>query len=151
MLLFKGTLKPYQPEAVDMMIARKTILVAYEMGLGKTPMTIAALEELRNTKELKGPVLVIVLSSLKYQWQKEIIKFSDSAVTVVDGTKPIRQSQYSTHKNVDYVVTNYESVVNDWDIVRAIKWGAIICDEATAIKGFRSQRSRKETPLNVTL
>ena len=45
--MFKGTLKPYQTEAVAKMVDRKKMLVAYEMGLGKTPMTIAALEKLK--------------------------------------------------------------------------------------------------------
>ena len=30
--MFKGNLKPYQPEAVDKMVNRKKMLVAYEMG-----------------------------------------------------------------------------------------------------------------------
>ena len=75
--MFKGTLKPYQPEAVDKMVSRKQMLVAYEMGLGKTCMTIAAIETLQEQGEITKPVLVIALSSLKYQWEKEIHKFSN--------------------------------------------------------------------------
>jgi SNF2 family DNA or RNA helicase len=142
--MFKGTLKPYQPEAVDRMIERKKMLVAYEMGLGKTCMTIAALEEL----EINGPILVIALSSLKYQWEKEINKFSDSSVTVIDGSATVRAKQYTDGSYTDYVVTNYESIVNDWDIVKTISWGAIVCDEATAIKGFKSKRSKKVKELS---
>jgi superfamily II DNA or RNA helicase len=33
--MFTGNLKPYQTEAVDRMVDKKTMLVAYEMGLGK--------------------------------------------------------------------------------------------------------------------
>lgn len=124
------------------MVSRKQMLVAYEMGLGKTCMTIAAVEELKITK----PVLVIALASLKYQWQKEISKFSDSTSVVVDGTKAVREKQY--HEQVNYVITNYESIVNDWEVVKTIDWGAIICDEATAIKGFKSKRSRKVKELS---
>ena len=46
--MFKGTLKPYQVEAVDKMVDLQAVLVAYEMGLGKTPMTISAIENLRD-------------------------------------------------------------------------------------------------------
>jgi len=67
--MFTGTLKPYQVEAVERMAKQKKMLVAYEMGLGKTCMTIAALEELRERKEITQPTLVIVLASLKYQWE----------------------------------------------------------------------------------
>jgi SNF2 family DNA or RNA helicase len=69
-MTFNGTLKPYQVEAVDRMVARKKMLVAYEMGLGKTCMTIAAIEQLKDKGVSPKPVLVIGLSSLKYQWQK---------------------------------------------------------------------------------
>lgn len=138
-MTFTGTLKPYQVEAVDKMAERKSMLVAYEMGLGKTCMTIAALEELE-----PETVLVVALSSLKYQWKKEIEKFSDSTAIVVDGNKKTRLEQYEEgwcdHR---YVITNYESVVNDWEELSKYSFNAIVCDEATAIKGFRSQRSKR--------
>jgi SNF2 family DNA or RNA helicase len=136
--MFKGTLKPYQVEAVEKMVAQQRILVAYEMGLGKTPMTIAAIEEL--SPKL---TLVLCLSSLKYQWQKEITKFSDSTALVIDGTPKQRQEQYKTINDYDYVIMNYEQVVNDWETIKAKEFGAIVCDEATAIKGFRAKRAKK--------
>jgi SNF2 family DNA or RNA helicase len=145
--MFKGELKPYQVEAVAKMSERKKMLVAYEMGLGKTCMTIASLEELE-----PETVLVIALSSLKYQWKKEIEKFSDSTAIVVDGNKTNRMAQYEEgwcdHR---YVITNYESVVNDWDEISKYKWDAVVCDEATAIKGFRSKRSKKVKELARTV
>lgn len=142
--MFKGTLKPYQPEAVDKMVTRKTMLVAYEMGLGKTCMTIAAIEKLRDQKKIQGPVLIVALSSLKYQWKKEIEKFSNSTAIVIDGVAKVRKKDYGIGADIaHYVITNYESIVNDWDIVSEISWDAIVCDEATAIKGFRSKRSKK--------
>ena len=117
--MFTGTLKPYQVEAVSRMVGEKKMLVAYEMGLGKTCMTIAALEKLNDTGQIqKGPILVIALSSLKYQWQKEIAKFCTGVVsTVVDGNKQQRTQQYEDGQKSDYVITNYESIGNDWDIV----------------------------------
>ena len=87
--MFIGTLKPYQVEAVTKMVASKKVLVAYEMGLGKTPMTIAAIEKLYSKT-----TLVVCLSSLKYQWQKEIHKFSDKKALVIDGTVAQRSAQY---------------------------------------------------------
>lgn len=144
--MFKGELKPYQPEAVDKMVDRKQMLVAYEMGLGKTCMTIAALEKLKENKELTKPILIIALSSLKYQWEKEIKKFSDANTVVVDGSKSTRAIRWENELELGqynkYVICNYEAVVNDWDLIEPIEWGAIVCDEATAIKGFRSKRSK---------
>ena len=139
-MTFTGTLKPYQVEAVDRMAERKKMLVAYEMGLGKTCMTIAAIEKLKDNGVITKPVLVIALSSLKYQWQKEIQKFSNSTTTVVDGSKAVRAKRWE--ERTEYVICNYETVVGDWDLVTEYEWGAIVCDEATAIKGFKSKRSK---------
>lgn len=141
--MFTGTLKPYQTDAVVKMVAKKRMLVAYEMGLGKTPMTICAIEELRDTGELSAPTLVLCLASLKYQWQKEVAKFTTRTAIVIDGTPKQRQEQYKQIGKHGYVVMNYEQVVNDWDIIKGVPFGAIVCDEATAIKGFRAKRAKK--------
>ena len=141
--MFTGTLKPYQVDAVAKMVAQKKILVAYEMGLGKTPMTIAAIEQLRDKEEISKPVLVICLASLKYQWQKEIGKFSDSTALVIDGTPKQRQKQYDQINDYNYVIMNYETVVRDWEQVRRFVFDAIVIDEATAIKSFRAKRAKK--------
>lgn len=149
--MFQGTLKPYQVEAVEKMVEQKTILVAYEMGLGKTPMTIAAIEELRSKGEIGQSVLVLCLASLKYQWQKEIAKFSDSDSIVIDGTPKVRHQQYAEASRYEYVIMNYEQVVNDWEHIRAQGFSAVICDEATAIKGFRAKRAKKVKELSKSI
>jgi SNF2 family DNA or RNA helicase len=154
-LTFKGILKPYQPEAVAKMVDRKQMLVAYEMGLGKTCMTIAAIEELKDNGVITQPVLVIALSSLKYQWEKEIQKFSDAGTTVIDGSKTTRAVRWSRdmewEEHTDYIICNYETIVNDWDLIKDYEWGAVICDEATAIKGFRSKRSKAVKKLSANV
>lgn len=147
-MTFTGTLLPYQQDAVESMVARQKILVAYDLGLGKTVITIAACERLRAAGLLQGPVLVVALASLKYQWAKEVAKFSDAHAEVIDGTKTQRQAQIRSavnwrHNGIDYVITNYESVVNDWSFISDIDIGALVMDEATAIKSFRSKRSKK--------
>ena len=146
---FTGTLLPYQVEAVEAMVDRSKMLVAYDLGLGKTVLTIAALEELRDSGKITEPGIVICLSSLKYQWAQQIEKFTDGSSTplVIDGTPKQRAEQYAQaldwgHSLVDYVILNYEQVVNDWEYVRQLPTGFIVCDEATAIKSFRSKRSK---------
>ena len=136
--MFKGTLKPYQVDAVKKMVSQRRVLVAYEMGLGKTPMTIAAVEQLTTRT-----VLVLCLASLKYQWKKEIEKFSDSTAIVIDGTAVQRKKQYEDSVNYKYIIMNYEQVVNDWEILKAFNFETIVCDEATALKSFRAKRSKK--------
>lgn len=148
-MAFRGTLLPYQPEAVDRMCERSKMLVAYDLGLGKTVLTIAALERLMDSRKIKEPGLVICLSSLKYQWASQIDKFTEgtSRPLVIDGTKTQREAQYQEamdwrETKVDYIIMNYEQVVNDWDLVKKLPRGYVVLDEATAIKSFRSKRSK---------
>lgn len=147
-MTFTGTLLPYQPEAVDRMCDRQKMLVAYDLGLGKTVLTIAALERLMDENKITEPGLIICLSSLKYQWDSQIKKFTNGSKSVViDGDKKQRERQYQRAMawrttGVDYIIMNYEQVVNDWNIVSRLPRGFIVLDEATAIKSFRSKRAK---------
>ena len=148
-MTFKGTLLPYQPEAVDRMVNRHKVLVAYDLGLGKTVLTIAAIERLMDENKVKEPGLIICLSSLKYQWANQIEKFTDgtSKALVIDGTPKKRAEQYAEAMDwrasgVDYIILNYEQIVNDWDSIKNLPRGFVVLDEATAIKSFRSKRSK---------
>lgn len=145
--MFTGQLFPFQQEAYDRMVDRRRVLLAYEQGTGKTVLAIAAIEALMESGEITRPVLVIALSSLKYQWASEIEKFSDSQALVIDGTPKKRAEQYERMRDwmnsgVDYVICNYEQIVNDWDEFASMRFGAVIADEATSLKGFRSKRSK---------
>jgi len=148
-MTFTGTLLPYQPEAVNRMCEEGRMLVAYDLGLGKTVLTIAALEKLMDERKITEPGLIICLSSLKYQWANQIEKFTDgtSRALVIDGTPKKRAEQYEQaldwrNSGVDYIILNYEQVVNDWEAIRDLPRGFVVLDEATAIKSFKSKRSR---------
>lgn len=148
-MTFTGTLLPFQPEAVEAMTQRGKMLVAYDLGLGKTVLTIAALEQLMDSGYVREPGIIICLSSLKYQWAEQIRKFTNGSSTslVVDGTKKQREAIYKQAfdwkiTGVDYIILNYEQVVNDWTSVSKLSRGFVVCDEATAIKSFRSKRSK---------
>ena len=143
-MTFKGTLFPFQEEAVDMMLDRRSLLLAHTMGLGKTVSSIAAAEELIDSGDAEC-VLVICPASIKWQWKRQIDRFTDGAlVTVIEGSKPERMGQYRHVKrgDVEYVICNYEQIVNDWDVIRFLPFDVIIADEVTAIKNFRAKRSR---------
>lgn len=131
------------------MCERGKILVAYDLGLGKTVLTIAALERLMDEEKILEPGIVVCLSSLKYQWASSIEKFTGgtSKALVIDGTPKKRQEQYAQamdwqNSGVDYVIMNYEQVVNDWKYVEKLPRGFMVADEATALKSFRAKRAK---------
>lgn len=123
------------------MLDRQQMLLAVTMGGGKTVISIAALEAQLDAQLVRRAVIVVP-SMLKYQWQQEIQTFSRSSSLVIDGSPAQRKVLYSVAKYYKYVIINYEAVVNDWTVVSALPMDAIVIDEATYIKGFKSKRSR---------
>ena len=143
---FVGELRAFQEPAYERMLSRQRVLVAYRMGLGKTPITIAAVEELLD----KGAVdmgLIVAQSSLKYQWLREIDRFTDkkARVLVIDGDPRQRERQYKQASKLlyEYVILSYDNIVRDFDKVKVLPIDFMVCDEVTAIKNIPSQRSRK--------
>jgi SNF2 family DNA or RNA helicase len=139
--MFKGTLYPFQEESKDRMVDRGQMLLAMVMGAGKTPTTLAAVEELIGNKEV-NKVLVVVPSSLKYQWLREIKKFTDSTAVVIDGTPKQREVLWRTAVRCNYIIVNPEVLLNDEKYVQALQANAIVIDEATIIKSPSAKRSK---------
>ncbi len=143
--MFHGELKDFQVEAFERMIDEGSLLVAYDMGLGKTVVTIAALEELLEADEVEAGLLVVP-ASLKYQWAKAIRKFTDDEanVLVIDGPPKKREEQYRLAMHwAEYIILGYSQVVDDWKYVRKLPRDFVVIDEGTYIKNFRAQRTQK--------
>lgn len=160
--MFTGLLHPYQAEDVDRIVERGAMLAAYGMGTGKTVMAIAAAEMLMDT-DRHITCMVVVPAALKWQWAERIAQFTDVDTkrrpvgtahivvpadhhcTVIDGTPVQKQRQfaYIREHRPDYVVTAYENLVHDWTEVRKIKPGIVVADEASLIKTFNADRTRK--------
>lgn len=113
------------------------------MGLGKTPTTLAALEGLRERGTVTKPILVVALATLKSQWASEVAKFTDRKSIIIEGTPKQRAALYARARRFSYVIVNYEQVVSDWKLLKEMDFSAIVCDEASALKNFRAQRTRR--------
>lgn len=164
--MLTATPHPYQEDAIDAMVSQGFMLLAYETGLGKTVVSVAAVEELIGEGKV-NTTMVVALPNLKYQWAQQIAKLTDVTTREVEvkakgrsqtivvptenycisvtGTPKQRAEQYRRIAELrpDYVILGYNTVVDDWKEVRRIKPDAIILDEITAIKTFRAQRTRK--------
>ena len=68
--MFKGNLYPFQEEATELMVDRGQMLLALVMGAGKTVTTIAALEKLFASDEIKK---VIVVVPFKYVFKNKTL------------------------------------------------------------------------------
>lgn len=120
------------------------VLLAFEMGCGKTPTTLWAIEELRRRGEVTGAGIVLAPASLMFQWEREIGKFTDSSVTVISGPPKVRKMLYLTAARHDYVVMTYDTFIRDAEEIhsRHLK-SFLVIDEATAIKTFKAKRTKE--------
>lgn len=140
-MAFNGSLYPYQQESVDKMVDRGQMLLGLVMGAGKTVTTIAAVEHLLGSGEVDR-CLVVVPASLKYQWYREIKKFTDSRAVVIDGSPKERERLWRTAISSHYVIVNPESLSRDTTSFKSIRWDCIVIDESTMIKSRAAKRSK---------
>lgn len=139
--MFLGSPYPYQQEAIDKMVDEGQMLLGLVMGAGKTLVSIAAIEELHARGDVDH-CLVVAPSSLKYQWQSEIRKFTDARSVVIDGAASTRKTLWRSSFSARFTIVNPESLVRDIETVKKYRFDAIIVDEATILKTRSSQRSR---------
>lgn len=150
--LLKVTLYPYQREGVLFAAAAGRCLIADEMGLGKTIQAIAAAELLRKEFGIQR-VLIICPTSLKYQWQSEIKKFTSSTAQVIEGPKYKRKEQYEGDSF--YQIISYSIATYDLEQLQNTEPDLIILDEAQRIKNWNTKISRTikqvQTPYAIVL
>jgi len=113
------------------------------MGLGKTIQAVAATEILARHFGV-SKVLVICPTSLKYQWQSEIMRFSgrqgENAARVINGGRAQRQKDYALD---DFCkITNFEKLKPDLDLIAAWAPELVIVDEAQRVKNWNTIAAR---------
>lgn len=140
-MAFKGTLYPFQEEAKERMVDRGQMLLAMVMGAGKTPTTLSAVEALMEAGDADR-VLVVVPSSLKFQWLREIQKFTTSRAIIIDGTPKQRPNLWRSAIHCQYTIVNPELLIKDEKHFSALKYDIFVIDEATTIKSPSAKRSR---------
>lgn len=135
----KVPLYPYQAEGALFAVRAGRALIGDEMGLGKTIQAIAAAEILARHFGVTK-VLVICPTSLKYQWQSEIKRFSGRDSFVIAGGRAQRQQDY---RRDDFCkITNYEKLQPDLDLIAAWAPELVIVDEAQRVKNWNTIAAR---------
>lgn len=132
---FQGTLRPYQKAGYNWM----NFLTEYkfggcladDMGLGKTVQTLALLQQQKEAQ--KGTSLLVVPTSLIYNWQKEAQKFTPELRTL-NYTGTNREKLVDSLLDYDLVITSYGTVRVDVEILSRLHFNYIILDESQAIK-----------------
>lgn len=121
------TPRKYQRLAADMLLRSGTLLLADDVGLGKTATSICTFTDPRTR-----PALVVTLAHLPKQWESEIKAFAPDLVTHV-----IKKSQpYDLRRNgklPDVIITNYHKL-SGWQEVLSSFVRSVVFDEAQELR-----------------
>ena len=121
-------------------------ILADDMGLGKTLQTISLLNEVyQENKDFLG--LIIVPSSLLYNWKEEIIKFTGITPTLVEGVASSRKKIIESQKS-GFLITTYQALRNDIEEYKNRIFDIVVLDEAQNIKTTTSQIKKAVMKIN---
>ncbi len=148
------TLRSYQKDGFNWLSELKAKgysgVLADDMGLGKTLQTIALLLSFYNSEKAESnakeqvdlfsyttqnvnPSLIVVPSSLVFNWANELRKFAPSLkFYIYFGNN--RLSDEILFKRHHIIITTYGLVRNDFEFLSKIKWEYLILDESQNIK-----------------
>ena len=134
-------LRPYQVSGFQWLNYLNEVqwggILADDMGLGKTIQTLSFLQHL---KEKNGKVLALVVcpTSLLYNWQNELKKFTPSLQFQIHhgGSRSRKQL---IGEGVEVIITTYGTLRSDIKIFSEVNFDYVILDESQAIKNPSSK------------
>ena len=97
--------RKYQRIAAELYLKQNSLLLADDVGLGKTAVAIMSMVEPKTL-----PALVVTLTHLPRQWEKEINKFAPKLITHIPKTgKPYKLPEIYGH-TPDVIIMNYHKL-----------------------------------------
>lgn len=112
--------------------------LADDMGLGKTLQVIAFILTQRK-KQVQNTNLIIVPTSLIFNWLAEIEKFAPTLkVLTIYGADRVKT--ISDFDRYEVILTSYGTLLSDVNFLRKYHFNYIVLDESQAIKNPESQR-----------
>ena len=142
---FAGDLRSYQTDALtwlDFLVSAGIGgCLALDMGLGKTPTTVAWLLADAGA----GPSLVIAPAAVVANWASEAARFAPALrVAVHHGANRAAVDEIAAvAAGADIVITTYATAVRDVDALAEVEWSHLVLDEAQAIKNPTSETAQQ--------
>ncbi|MCK9581393.1 MAG: DEAD/DEAH box helicase [Methanoregula sp.] len=144
---FTGTLRPYQETGLSWlsMLGRSGMgaCLADDMGLGKTVQVIAYLATKRDSGTEKKTLLVCPMSIIG-NWSREFARFAPSLrVHIHHGQGRCSGDEFGRMLDGnDIVITSYQTVQRDEDLLVTHTWDCVVLDEAQNIKNHATRQAR---------
>ena len=146
----QAVLRPYQVSGYQWLSYLNDVgwggILADDMGLGKT---VQALTMLEYYKTLTGGLktLVVCPTTLIYNWQNEVKKFTPSlSYHIHHGNTRSRDMEELQKHNI--IITTYGTLRSDIQLLLKIMFDYIVLDESQAIKNPSSKVTRAASLLN---
>jgi superfamily II DNA or RNA helicase len=138
-------LRPYQQRGLDWLQFLREYrlggILADDMGLGKTLQAIAHLLSEKESGRADCPSLVVVPTSLMFNWHREIQRFAPQLkFLLLHG--PRRKSHFRHLSGYDLIITTYPLLMRDREVLTRQSYHLMILDEAQAIKNPKAQVRR---------
>lgn len=147
---FQGTLRRYQQEGVNWLSFLSDNgfhgILADEMGLGKTIQILAYISRLAPG----GTHLIVMPTSLLFNWRKEIGHFLPSKSCVVH-QGALRAKTTDDLQKSDIILTSYTTLRLDLPLFQTLSYDMMILDEAQMIKNANTQTAQAVCQLNARL
>jgi superfamily II DNA or RNA helicase len=138
-------LRGYQMRALDFLTYLSSFsfggVLADDMGLGKSLMTIAYLLRRKET-EGNAPSLVIAPTSVTHAWENEIARFAPQLRVLRLQSGGDRAAAYQSVADYDVIITSYALARLDAERLAEHRFRALILDEAQNAKNPSSQIAR---------
>ncbi|KAJ3807011.1 SNF2-family ATP dependent chromatin remodeling factor snf21 [Lentinula aff. lateritia] len=151
-ILVGGTLKEYQLKGLQWMVSlynnKLNGILADEMGLGKTIQTISLISFLIESKNQRGPYLVIVPLSTMTNWSGEFAKWAPAIKVISYKGNPAQRRALQGDLRVGgfhVLLTTYEYIIKDRPVLSKMKWLHMIIDEGHRMKNTQSKLAQTLT------
>jgi superfamily II DNA or RNA helicase len=142
---FHGVLRSYQLTGLQWLQAlRETQLggiLADDMGLGKTVQIIAHLMVELEAGRLQRPALIIVPTSLVFNWLDEIARFAP-ALRCLNFTGPERSRRRGEATACQVLLISYPLLTSEASWLETLQFSMLVLDEAQWIKNPLTQTAR---------
>lgn len=149
-------LRDYQVDGVNWLAStwykRHSCILADEMGLGKTVQIVSYIEHLFRVEKIKRPYLVVVPLSTVEHWRREFQGWSDMVCCVYHDRQRqwrdvMREYEWyfedrphtADYLKFDVLVTTYDTLIGDFDIIGQIPWRVAVVDEAHRLRNIKGK------------
>ena len=149
-------LRDYQVDGVNwlasMWYKRQGCILADEMGLGKTVQIVCYIEHIFRVEKIRRPFLVVVPLSTVEHWRREFDGWTDMVCCVYHDRQRVwrdvmREYEWyyedrphnSDFLKFDVLVTTYDTLIGDFDVISQIPFRVAVVDEAHRLRNQKGK------------